>query len=216
MKLKETVISLLYPKKCPFCTRLIDEKADMCVRCEKKLPFIPSSLQPRKSDFVDECYSVFYYREIVQDSILRYKFGHATGYSSIYGKFLRKCIDENSISCDIISWVPLSRKRLRKRGYDQAKLLADECAVYYGTRSEAVLRKVRDTKAQSGIPDAKTRKANVKGAYIVKDDSDVAGKIILLLDDVVTTSATVSECAKMLKQAGAARVIVLSVAAVFQ
>jgi len=216
MKILDAVISLLYPKKCPFCTGLIDENAEICARCEKKLPFIPNSIQPRKFDYVDECYSVFYYSDRVKDSILRYKFGRATGYSSIYGKFLRKCIDENSISCDIISWVPLSRRRLKKRGYDQARLLADECAVYYGASSEAVLRKVRNIKAQSSISDAKARKENVKGAYIIRENADIAGRVILLLDDVVTTSATVSECAKMLKQAGAARVIVLSVAAVIK
>lgn len=216
MSVFKYVISLLYPRKCPFCTRVIDEKLLYCPICERKLPFIPDQVQPRRFDYVDECHSVFYYRDIVKESIIRYKFNSAAAYSEIYGHFLRKYIDENHISCDIISWVPLSRKRYRKRGYDQAKLLAKECASCYDTECVSLLCKIRDNKAQSSILDAKARKENVKGAYIVKPDTDVKAKIILLLDDVVTTSSTVSECAKMLKKAGAARVIVLSVAAVFQ
>ena len=216
MRLLDYVIGLLYPRKCPFCTKIIEEKLLYCSSCAKKLPYIPNQLQPRSFKYVDEAYSVFYYKDEVRDSILRYKFSALSAYSQVYGQFLRKCIDENGISCDIISWVPLSRRRLRHRGYDQAKLLAKECADYFGEECKALLFKVRHNKAQSGLSDASARKTNVKNAYVFKSDTDIRSKTVLLLDDVVTTGSTVSECAKMLKQAGAARVIVLSVAAVFQ
>ena len=216
MNIKNTLVSLLYPRKCPFCTKVIDENLLLCPRGEKKLPFIPKHLQPRSFKYIERCYSVFYYRDMVQESILRYKFHNASAYSEIYGHFLRKCIDENQISCDIISWVPLSRKRLRKRGYDQARLLAEECASQFGIKCLPVLDKIRDNKAQSGISDATARKANVKGVYTVRPDANVKDRHVLLLDDVVTTASTASECAKMLKQAGAAGISVLSVAAAFQ
>jgi len=161
MNVFKYLISLLYPRKCPFCTRVIDENILFCSNCGKKLPFIPKEVQPRRFPYVDECYSVFYYKNMIRESIIRYKFNNAAAYSEIYGHFLRKYIDENNISCDIISWVPLSRKRHKHRGYDQSELLAKECAIYYEAKSMSLLRKIRDNKAQSGITDEKARKENV-------------------------------------------------------
>lgn len=125
---------------------------------------------------------------------------------------MAKCIDENEISCDIITWVPLSRKRLRKRGYDQARLLAEELSRISGVGCCRLLQKTRNNPAQSGTGSAEKRRANVSGVYRAADEDQVKGKSILLVDDIVTTGATLSECARVLISAGAREVKAVTVA----
>lgn len=211
MNILNYLLSLLYPKKCPFCRKLIDEKRLICPSCSAKLPFIYER-PPRSFDFVDECYSCLEYKDSVRESIHRYKFGAAAAYAENYSEFLTKCIDENGISCDIITWVPLSRRRLRKRGYDQARLLAENVAAARGLECLPLLRKIRNNKAQSGISGEAERKRNVFGAYALCGDISLEGKHVLVIDDVVTTGSTLSECARILKKAGAYRVTALTVA----
>lgn len=211
MKVFSLLISLLYPRKCPFCRRVIDENKRLCIACERKLPFI-TDRAPRRFGYVDECCSALEYSGTVRDSIHRFKFQGAAAYAEIYGAFLAKCIDENGIFCDIITWVPLSRARLRKRGYDQARLLAEALAGQTGLELRPLLKKIRNNKAQSGLKAEAARSANVKGVYALAADTALEGKRIVLIDDVVTTGATLSECAGVLKKAGAAAVIGLTVA----
>lgn len=211
MNIFRWIIPLLYPRKCPFCAKIIDENKLLCRNCERKLPFI-TDRAPRRFACVDECYSALEYRDSVRESIHRYKFQGAAAYAEIYGTFLAKCIDENSIFCDIITWVPLSRARLRKRGYDQAQLLAEYAAAHLGIEAQPLLKKKRNNKAQSSLGGEAARKANVKDVYTLRADITLEGKRILLIDDVVTTGATMSECAGVLKKAGAAWVTGLTVA----
>lgn len=211
MKVLSLLLSLLYPRKCPFCRRVIDENKLICPACEKKLPYITDKA-PRHFAYVDECYSALEYSGAVPDSIRRFKFHGAAAYAEIYGTFLAKCIDENGIFCDIITWVPLSRARLRQRGYDQAKLLAEALAGHMGLEAKPLLKKTRNNKAQSGLRDEHARRTNVKGVYALAAETTLEGKRIVLIDDVVTTGATMSECAGILKKAGAAELIGLTVA----
>ena len=145
-------------------------------------------------------------------SLLRYKFGGASVYAEVYGEYLAKCIDENAISCDIITWVPLSRQRLRKRGYDQARLLAEDLSRRTGIPCAAALRKIRNNPAQSATGGAQKRRLNVKNVYRALPDAPIAGKRVLLVDDIVTTGATLSECAGELKKAGAKEIAAVTVA----
>ena len=125
------------------------------------------------------------------------------GSCEVYGKILANAIDEKGISCDIISWVPLSKKRLRKRGYDQAGLLAAAVADNLGIDCVRLLDKTKNNPAQSGTGSPSKRKANVKGVYRAADPALIEGKTVLLIDDIVTTGATLSECAGVLRRSGA-------------
>ena len=125
---------------------------------------------------------------------------------------MAKCIDENQISCDIITWVPLSRKRLRQRGYDQARLLATELSKKAGIECCRLLKKTRNNPAQSGTGGAEKRRANVSGVYTALSPEKITGKSILIVDDIVTTGATLSECGRMLLSAGAKEVKAVTVA----
>lgn len=213
MKVIDWLLDLIYPPRCAFCRRLLSgREKGVCRFCRPKLPYVPADGQVQHFRNVDKCLSPLYYHGNVKDSLHRYKFGGATAYADIYSEFIVKCIDENQISCDSITWVPLSRRRLRKRGYDQAELLAELIAKHLGQRPIRLLKKLRDTPPQSQTGSAEKRRANIAGAYACLHPEQVQGKRILLVDDIVTTGATLSEAAKVLKKAGAKEVICATLA----
>ena len=211
MKFFDRVLELLYPTKCTFCHKLTGGDT-VCKSCAEKLPLTAGGAQAQKFPFISQCVSPLYYEGNVRESLLRYKFGGLSLYSAVYAGFMAKCIDENQISCDIITWVPLSRKRLRKRGYDQAKLLAGELSERTGIPCCRLLKKTRNNPAQSGTGGAEKRRANVSGVYTALKPERIKGKSILLVDDIVTTGATLSECGRILLSAGAGEVRAVTVA----
>lgn len=107
---------------------------------------------------------------------------------------------------DILTWVPISKLRKLRRGYDQVQLLADTVGGELGMQPVCLLKKIRNNPPQSGITGSAQRRANVLGVYQITQAELVQGKRILLLDDVITTGATLSECARVLLTAGAKEV----------
>ena len=200
-----TLLDLLFPPRCIFCRKILpSKKQDICPDCERTLPVTDASNCKQNGNFFEFCVSPLLYRDSVRDSILRFKFHGKTAYAEAYGRILAKCIEENLAGkYDIITWVPLSRAREKKRGYDQAMLLAMATALSLDDIACETLRKHTDVQAQSGISDKSARRANVSGVYEVSDSDLVAGKRILIIDDVITTGATLSECARVLLMAGA-------------
>ena len=114
---------------------------------------------------------------------------------------------------DAITWVPVSKKRLKKRGFDQARYLTASICVDWHTEPLETLRKVVDNPAQSGIDSPEERRANVLGVYEAVEPERFAGKRLLLIDDIRTTGATLGECVRVLKEAGAKDVLCLTLAA---
>lgn len=207
MKILDHILDLLYPKKCVFCGKITAD-TDLCCECESKLPYTKGDSIYQKFPFVKKCITPLYYKDDVRKSILRYKFTGCSSYCVRYGVILSDCIDNNidSGSIDMITYVPISKKRMRKRGYNQSELIAKEAAKILEIPCIDVLKKIKDNPAQSSTKDRKKRAENVAGVYMVIDDSIVKDKYILLIDDVVTTGSTLSECARMLQKAGAKEV----------
>jgi ComF family protein len=116
-------------------------------------------------------------------------------------------------SYDYVIPVPLHKVRYRERGYNQSRLLAQEVLrVFPAARLDESLCRTRPTKVQSRLHSEAERRENVRGAFAVVDGSHLAGSTVLLVDDVVTTGGTISECALILREAGAAIVDVLAAA----
>lgn len=212
-KLWSVLLDLLYPPRCAFCHCFVESSAiTVCEDCCKSLPYTTNGGR-QKADFVAVCVSPLYYEGDVRESLLRYKFSGAAGYAKAYAPLMTGCIQEYlDTEYDLITWVPLSRKRLRQRGYDQAQLLAEAVAAELDTEAVGTLKKIRNTAAQSQTGSAEKRRANISGAYRVPDPEYVADKRILLIDDIVTTGSTLSECARALGLAGAERVLCATVA----
>ena len=213
IKFFDYILSLIYPPKCVFCGTVID-KSDICEECEKTLPYTKGDSIYQKFPFVDKCISPLYYKDYVRRAVLRFKFAGCSCYSRRLGGIMSECA-ENNLDCgsiDMVSCIPLSRKRMHDRGYNQAELLAKEISKKVGVEYLPTLKKIRHNTAQSTIKDSKQRAANVIGAYRVIDAEEVRGKYILLVDDVVTTGSTVSECARILKKSGAKAVYCVTLA----
>ena len=211
MRIGNTLLDLLFPRRCTFCHRLTQDGAAVCPRCREQLPYTRAAAA-QQFPHIQSCVSPLYYVEDVRASLHRYKFGGLRMYAEVYGEFMAKAIDENAISCDSITWVPLSRRRLRRRGYDQARLLAEDLAGRTGLPCAPLLQKRRHNRAQSVTGSAEKRRKNVKGVYAAPDADAVRGKRVLLVDDIVTTGATLSECASVLRKAGAKEVCAVTVA----
>ena len=202
---------ILFPRKCIFCKALLKEdETDLCKTCRTEAPDFTSS--KNNIPFVAGWTAVWYYRDNVRHSFHRYKFRNALSYAEPYGRFLAMRILQMNIEFDQLSWVPVSFWRRFSRGYDQVLLIAQSVAKELDVPLVRTLKKVRHNPAQSGISDPSQRKANVIGAYAVQPDADIANKTIILIDDVITTGSTVSECAKTLLTAGAKEVYCAAVA----
>ncbi|MCQ2419470.1 MAG: ComF family protein [Clostridia bacterium] len=206
MRLIDRFLDLVYPPKCIFCRRLLERSENgICRACSLSLP--PDESPERKSKFFDSCTSCYEYSGVVRESLLRFKFKQASHYADIYGKFLAVRLFEHGIeNYDLVTWVPVSRRRRRKRGYDQAELLARSVARELSLPIAATLEKFVDNPPQSHKATPAERQANVRGVYRIVDADAVKNKQILLIDDIVTTGATLSECGCVLALAGAASV----------
>ncbi len=207
------ILHLLFPPKCVLCKRLLTkQETDICHNCRTETSEFRQN--KRKIPYIEKWIALWYYKGNVRTSLLRYKFHNRRSYADAYGRFLAmKLLNEFPDDFDILSWVPLSNRRRRKRGFDQVSLLAQAVGKELNIKPIPVLRKKQDTAAQSTMINAAARRANILGAYCVPDPSLIKGKRILLLDDIITTGTTVSECGKMLTIAGAKSISCAAVAA---
>ena len=200
------ILDLLYPPKCAFCRRLVSDPCMICPACEKNLPYTNGRTGKRKLDTISTVISPLLYEGSVREAMLRFKFQGAAVYSAVFGRLLAAEIEKSGIQADAICWIPLSRKRLRKRGYDQARLLAEETAERLHIPCMSLLEKTRNNPAQSGVLGREERKRNVSGVYRFSGKEVIEGKKILLIDDIITTGATMEEASRILRQAGAKEV----------
>lgn len=212
------IINLIYPPVCGFCNQINSEF--LCEKCERKLEQEKiSEIINYKNDpvFFDEQFYLFKYKKDIREYIINYKFNEQ---SYLYKSFAELFIRDNQFinkfikNYDIIIPVPIHKKRLKCRGYNQSELIAKEIAIscdkeYY----KDILIKRNNIVAQSSLDDRLDRIRNIKNAYTGGKNIDVVkNKKIAILDDVFTTGATVNECAKVLKQKGANYVGVFTIA----
>ena len=212
MKLIYRLFGWLFPPKCVLCRALLEEdETDLCHNCRVHAPAAPMS--HKKLPYLDRWTAVWYYEDTVRLSILRFKFHNARSYAQTYGRFLAmKLLETEMTDFDILTWVPVSPLRRLRRGYDQVELLAKAVGRELGVTPVRLLKKRRHTPPQSGITDTAKRRANVLGAYRVTNPEFLQGKRILILDDVITTGSTISECARTLLTGGAKQVNCAAVA----
>lgn len=213
MKLWYRILNLLYPPRCVLCRRLLKkEETDLCTDCRYEAPFFPDT--KRKLQFLDSFAAVWYYESSVRGSLLRFKFRGARGYAASYGKLLAmRLMQQYPEGFEVLTWIPVSRLRKLRRGYDQVELLAKAVGRELGMIPVSTLKKVRHNRQQSRISEPAQRRANVLGVYRVTDPDLIRDRRVLLLDDILTTGATASEAGRVLLTAGAKEVHCAAVAA---
>ena len=206
------LLNLLFPPKCILCRKILGKsETHVCHDCRSSTQEF--SIGKRKISFVAQWTGIWYYTDNVRSSILRFKFYNARSYAKAYAQLLALRLQQEEMDdFDLLSWVPVSSSRKRKRGYDQCELLAKALAQELNRPCESVLEKTRNTPPQSGFHQVSSRRANVLGAYRVPNPANIRGKRILLIDDVITTGSTASECAKTLMIGGAKNVTLATVA----
>ncbi len=215
MKMLQGLWALLFPEKCVLCRRVLEkDQLDLCHQCRTQAPEYAGK---EKYPYLESLTAVWYYEQDVRRSILGYKFGNRRHYADCYGRLLAMALQrQERTDFDILTWIPISPKRRRKRGFDQVELLAQRLGRELEVTPLATLCKRRDNPPQSHIIGSAERRANVLGAYSVLDPASLKGKRILLLDDIITTGATAGECARVLLTAGAKEVHCAVIAAARQ
>ncbi len=211
MGILEAITDLLFPRKCMFCRKLLSHgSAGACPDC---LALLTRNDMVRPGTYFTRCVVPMSYEGRVRDAIIRFKFQDQPGYATEFGRILARCIRDNLAGeYDLITWIPVSRERLKKRGYDQAMLLAMAAALELEDVAVETLKKQANNPAQSSLTEAAQRFTNVQGAYVVPEPELVEGKRILLIDDIITTGATLDEAGRTLLKAGAEEVFAAALA----
>lgn len=231
-------LDAVLPPRCLKCGLVVAAQGALCPTCWQGLSFLSPPCcaccgQPFDFDLgpgalcgactqaapaFDRARSVLRYDEASRDLILAFKHADRTSLTPAFAAWLKRAGDELIQDADLIVPVPLHWSRLFSRRYNQAALLA----VSLGNRAGKVavpdlLTRRRATQKQGHLGRL-ARQRNVAGAFAVHPRrlNLVAGKRVLLIDDVITTGATITTCAKVLRQAGAAAVDVLALARVIQ
>lgn len=212
MKLALRILDLLFPRKCVLCQILLTpDQTDLCRDCRSVIP--EWNRGGRILPGIEGYAAVWYYDDLVRDSLLRFKFSGKRNYAAAYGRLLAMTIRRELPDADLITWVPVSALRRHFRGYDQSGLLAREAGAELGRKPMPLLQKTRHNRAQSGISDPNLRRENVRGKYCAIHPEQIRGKRIILVDDILTTGATACECARVLRAAGAEAVFLAVMAA---
>lgn len=215
--IKEKILDLLFPKKCVCCGKM---GSFLCGICKKEITKVKSGSCPncnrlsKKGKFCQTCrpktsltgvlFCLYFSEEKTKKLLHEFKYGGIYGISEILGNMMAEKIIEENLSVDLITFVPISKKRQRKRGFNQTQLLAKEISDKTGIKMLPLVKKIKETKSQVGLK-KKERQSNLGGAFIGLEQS-LRGKKILLVDDVYTTGTTMLECGKALRSMGAKEV----------
>lgn len=234
-KIYDSLLTVVYPQACHVCENSVENSSDgvacracwektrvfsgaetLCEKCGAFLREKPSNFETfcRACDAhaYDRASAAGIYERALSVSILHLKnepFVARHPKDLLIGAFEHSAFAD----ADLIVPVPLSKKRLLERGFDQAALLARVLAEHAGTKlDEQSLARVAHTPMHRAAMDRKARETSVKNAFEVKRPKLVEGKNILLVDDVFTSGATASACAEALKKKGAGKIYVLTLA----
>ncbi len=233
--LKSTLLDFLFPPLCHVCRSFIRDADEIhiCRICRDRLPLAMSPhctvcgipfdgaggdhvcgsclLHPPHYDYAR---AALLHEGVARDMIHAFKYQYKTHLRRPLALLLLEGVAGFVVGqkLDVIIPVPLHRSRLRSRGFNQAVLLGQLLSTRLSLPMLAKgLLRIRQTEPQIKLS-GEERKNNVKGAFAVENASSIRGRRVLLLDDVMTTGSTVNECAKELKKAGAAKVVVVTVA----
>ncbi len=212
-KIKEQLLNLIYPQVCGICGK--GKNTYLCKKCENKLKTIAIFGKDEYLDkYFENHYYIFKYDNLIRNLIIDYKFNEKPylyrSFLEFLNKYQKKYVQFEIY--DIIIPVPISKKRKKERGYNQSLLIAKEMARKQNIKlKENVIEKIKNNNPQSKL-NKEERTENVKNVYTVANEKEIIDKNILLIDDIFTTGATLNECSKMLKLAGAKNIDVLTIA----
>lgn len=213
---------LLFPRRCPVCHEAVEERGQkICDICRTRLPRVRGAfclkcgkpLLTEEKEYCRDCMrrkhlfecgrAPFVYDKVMRESIARFKYGGRREYAAFYAEeILRFCAKEMILwKADALIPIPLHPKKRRKRGYNQAELVAKELSKLSGIpMDKGLLLRVKNTRAQKELDD-RQRLANLRNAFSVRKGSR-SYKRVVLVDDIYTTGSTMDEASRVLKENG--------------
>lgn len=217
--------SLVYPPACVVCSATVEPNEYLCDACDDKItrivpPFCARCSEPfdgaitnefhcancaQREIFFEAAVAAYRSRGIVRKVLLDFKYGRQIHLRHLVGRWLVAALNDSRLrdrTFDIIIPVPLHPARERERGFNQAQLLAHILGAHMSIKPMSILQRVRFTTTQTAF-DRAERMENLRDAFRLRRGADVRGLRVLLVDDVLTTGSTLSECARVLKEAGA-------------
>ncbi|WP_341820799.1 ComF family protein [Wolbachia endosymbiont (group A) of Myopa testacea] len=221
--------NLIFPNVCVSCEYIIDENLNLCSECNKKINFLTKHYcnvcGVVISDNIHTCgkciinpppfkvlRSVFAYDQHSKNMIINFKFFDNLNYVKIYAKWTHQANQDTFQNGEVIIPIPLHKMCLLKRKYNQAALLAKELSKLSNlSYTPFAIKCLRHTAPQAGLS-LKQREKNLKKAFSISNKKIIENKIVILVDDVVTTGATVRSCSQEILNSGAREVRVLSLA----
>jgi len=216
-------VNFVFSPYCLVCNSLLEETDRvLCESCWHELPKIDEDhdlFNEIKSKFTDQVYfskaiAIWEYSRTIQTIIHYMKYQNFKILANRIGIFMAERLNQLNLPNEhtILIPVPLHKTRIRERGYNQSALLCGVIASETGlTYHDQILKRIRYTQSQTKLH-ASERLKNVQNAFKVTSPLEVVNKIIILVDDVITTGATINECARELMKAGAQAVYLCSVA----
>ncbi len=184
----------------------------ICKNCFEKFDFVPHDSPFDGIGDVSCIFSIFYYNDILKSLIYRFKFNCEWKIGNLLSKIIYENIKDIAYlhNFDFITPIPLSRQRIFQRGFNQSEIIAKEISSLLDIPFVLCVYRHKNTVAQSLLK-RHDRIHNISNAFI-GDKEKIAGKNIIIFDDIFTTGATINSCAKELKEKGANTIIGLSVA----
>ena len=212
MGILEKILSFFFPPHCILCGKVVS--ADEVMLCDAHLVCGDSflrqafALKTEAGSRKLRCMAPAEYTGDLRKVLHRFKFKGETSLAKPLAKYMSSCINAADFDCSVP--VPISENRMKERGYNQSALLGKALSKMTGIPTAAYLKKVRNNMTQHTLSKFE-REKNVQGVYSAEECS---GMRVLLVDDIITTGATVKECARTLLAAGAAEVTAISCALV--
>lgn len=239
LELKDDILDFIYPQSCPICQRpLRREEKEVCEDCWQTLAILPAPFCPYCKSFLEDsakllehvcpyldgaedrrilaAISLGTFDDHYQNLIHRFKYGKKTPLGKRLARRLGEAVarEREFARCDFIVPVPLHRARYRERGFNQSEILAEGVSQAIDLPLvKEILKRKKNTKDQTYL-NAQQRAENVRDAFVITQPEKINDKKVILVDDVITTGATLNECARMLQKVGAKKIFAVTLAVV--
>ncbi|MDU2490176.1 MAG: ComF family protein [Clostridium celatum] len=202
LRIYNEILDIVYPieEKCIICRA--DGFIGLCSYCKSRI---------NRATIESDNLSYGFYGGIVKTLILKFKYESDFTSGYLLSKLLVEMIEENKIYADVICYVPMTKKSEKKRGFNQCEVIARHIGYHINIPVSDCIKKIKNTKEQKTLT-KEERVKNLKGAFKVIRVKDIKNKDVILIDDVMTTGATINECKDVLKKSGANKITVLTIA----
>lgn len=210
-KLMKYICAAFMPERCPYCGNVVTVGKPACPEC---LELFPETVRECYAKGGYPCVAPFSYNDIFAEAVKNFKFHKRTDYAEKLAEQIAAAVNEKyrDINFDYITCVPMHKIQQKDRGYNQSKLLAQKLSKILKIPYADLLTKYKENEPQHHLKETQKRD-NVKGVYKAVNTDKIKGNTILIIDDILTTGYTLGECCKVLRKAGAGKILCATICA---